>query len=435
MKNEHKLFNLAAILLFALVLTVVPHNVASAMEGNGTSQSPYLISTVEDFDQISSRPYAYYQITNDLDFQNVERTSIPEFTGTLDGAGFTLSNLNLVDNGNCDASLISILRNGTIKNFTIANSKSTYTSQFGSAVLVVGFVTESIYYGNSLVDGITVIDSEVYSKDSAAAIAGNNSASIKNCNVINTTVVGASRVGAICFMDDSATISNCHVIGGELKAENDSNSNSYIGGIGSYGYYSKITNCSVKDTKISSTMSSKKSYVGGITGYAYSTKYTNCSSTANIYAENGSAGGMNGGGSDCTFTECYSEGIISASFVAAGFMAEGYASITNCYANNTLINTNSVAGIGAGFSNNSTSIIKNSYCSSTIDAPIIFPIGASNSITNSYFNKDILQIQTPETQARSQEQMYQQSNYEGWNFDTIWIIDDGMDYPKLRNTN
>lgn len=432
MRSKNKLFNLAAILLFTLVFTIAPSSMASAMEGNGTSESPYLISTVEDFDQISAAPSAHYLLTNDLDFQNVERASIPEFGGVLDGAGFTLSNLNLSE------ALIST-STGVIKNFTVANSTS-ITSGFGNkAALVVGSLRGS--RGSAKVDGITVIDSKVSSTVDSGAIAYYSyDATIENCKVINSTVNGGQKVGTICALANNTEIYNCQVIGGETMSDDPYYAE--IGGIIGYSYYSTIKNTSIKETKIYTINSQQGASAGGLTGYSKNTRYDNCSSIADIYVEKGIAGGLNGngdydrGGTYCFFTECYTEGVVSAPTVA-GYTYLGYAYIKDCYAKNTLISTNSVDGLGIGFVYvGMGTTIENSYCASTIDATDVIPLSTDCYYINSYYNNDIIQSDIwAEEEGRTQEQLFQQSNYEGWDFDTVWYIDEGMDYPRLRNTN
>ena len=61
---------------------------------------------------------------------------------------------------------------------------------------------------------------------------------------------------------------------------------------------------------------------------------------------------------------------------------------------------------------------------------------AQNSITieNSYWNKETTK-QTKSAgggEGKTTEEMMKQTTYSGWDFDTVWKIDENNDYPKLR---
>lgn len=71
-----------------------------ALEGQGTLENPYKLSTASDFMLIADQPLAYYEIVNDIDFLGApfEGKGKP-FYGVLDGKNYVLRNLLLVGGG------------------------------------------------------------------------------------------------------------------------------------------------------------------------------------------------------------------------------------------------------------------------------------------------------------------------------------------------
>lgn len=176
---------------------------------------------------------------------------------------------------------------------------------------------------------------------------------------------------------------------------------SSVGGICGSLSYGNIENCMVTGDI------SGYQYVGGIVGrnndnyYSYSI-ISQCASSGNITATKGYVGGILGyyDGS-CSIKNCYSianvktEGSYSSSVYGIGYSAE------NCYFAGTISDTGDV-----------------------------YPIGVYN--TNSYYDSEKTKISWKEG-ALTTKQMKQQASFQGWDFDNIWTIQEGVDYPKLRS--
>lgn len=177
-----------------------------------------------------------------------------------------------------------------------------------------------------------------------------------------------------------------------------------VGGICGNLYYGNIENCMVTGDI------SGGGYVGGIVGcnsdnYYNSSIISQCASSGNIIANSGSVGGIlayqNGGA--CSIENCYSianvkaEGSYSSSAYGIGYSAE------NCYFAGTISGT----------------VVNH-----------VYPIGVYN--TNSYYDSEKTKI-SGKTGALTTKQMKQQASFQGWDFDNIWTIQEGVDYPKLRS--
>ena len=175
-----------------------------------------------------------------------------------------------------------------------------------------------------------------------------------------------------------------------------------VGGICGNLSYGNIENCMVTGDI------SGGGYVGGIVGrnsdnYYNSSIISQCASSGNIIANSGSVGGIlayqNGA---CSIENCYSianvkaEGSYSSSAYGIGCSAE------NCYFAGT------ISGANINY---------------------VYPIGSN---TNSYYDSEKTKI-SGKPGALTTKQMKQQASFQGWDFDKIWTIQEGVDYPKLRS--
>lgn len=199
----------------------------------------------------------------------------------------------------------------------------------------------------------------------------NKRASVSNLfvNISKKGITGRSSVGGICGSLSYGNIENCMVTG-------DISGYQYVGGIvgrNNDNYYSSsiISQCAS-----SGNITATKGYVGGILGYYDgSCSIKNCYSIANVKTE----------------------GSYSSSVYGIGYSAE------NCYFAGTISGT---------------------------DVNHVYPIGEYN--TNSYYDSEKTKISGKQS-ALTTKQMKQQASFQGWDFDNIWTIQEGVDYPKLRS--
>lgn len=174
---------------------------------------------------------------------------------------------------------------------------------------------------------------------------------------------------------------------------------SNVGGICGSLSYGNIENCMVTGDIIGDE------YVGGIVG-GYNSNYSSisqCASSGNIIANSGSVGGILANQyALCSIKNCYS---------IANVKAEGSYS-------------SRVYGIGGSS--------ENCYFAGTVsgaDINYVYPIGSN---TNSYYDSEKTKI-SGKPGALTTKQMKQQASFQGWDFDNIWTIQEGVDYPKLRS--
>ena len=175
------------------------------------------------------------------------------------------------------------------------------------------------------------------------------------------------------------------------------------------------------------------SSVGGICGSLSGGNIENCMVTGDI------SGGSNVGGVvgyvrnnyvTSNISQCASSGnIIATDDYVGGILGYRYGScsIENCYsiANVKTKGSYSSSVYGIGYS------AENCYFAGTIsDTGDVYPIGVYN--TNSYYDSEKTKISGKQS-ALTTKQMKQQASFQGWDFDNIWTIQEGVDYPKLRS--
>lgn len=173
---------------------------------------------------------------------------------------------------------------------------------------------------------------------------------------------------------------------------------SSVGGICGNSSYGNIENCMVTGDI------SGADNVGGIVGdNSNYSSISQCASSGNIMANSGSVGGILGYQyNSCSIENCYSIANVKGkgSYNSRVCGIGGYAA--NCYFAGTI---------------------------SGADIDYVYPVGSN---TNSYYDYEKTKI-SGKTGALTTKQMKQQASFQGWDFDKIWTIQEGVDYPKLRS--
>jgi beta-lactam-binding protein with PASTA domain len=248
-------------------------------------------------------------------------------------------------------------------------------------------------------------------------------------NLNNSGFDGTAFTG---FFDGNGhTISN-------LTIDTNGAENDYLGLFGQIGSAGEVKNLGLKNVSI--TSGSLSFNLGGVAG-GNDGSISNCFSKGNISGGErsynlGGLVGENDGSisrcySSCTVTggdsssgdgglvgindvngnisSCYSTGAVSGgdlSLVLGGLTGENSGDINDCYSTGDVSGGDYVGGL-VGLNDASDSNISSCY--------FLSGSGPSNGIGTALTNT----------------QMKQQSNFVGWDFDTIWIICEGVSYPKL----
>lgn len=222
-------------------------------EGNGTSESPYIIDSAEKLkyliNNVSSTNNKHFLLTTDITIEDdvawnpIGRNIEKKFSGHFNGNGHVIS--------------------GKLKQAENSSTSSPYFGFFG-------------YTDNASICNLT----------------------------ITADIIGIPILGGIAGNINNTTINNCHYKGNINYSKNEENLNAmyYIGGIiGKADKNSEIIGCTMQGNITSVDISIVNYlYIGGIAGYISASSIIMCNNYANIeaiYPSNRSyyAGGITGG--------------------------------------------------------------------------------------------------------------------------------------------
>lgn len=199
----------APILMTALVLAMsfsvcnAQESTAVALEGSGTSEDPYQISTAEEFYEIRNDLTASYILTEDIDLSGYENWEpignmtygdvnmetgemdmTKVFSGSLDGDGHSISQATCSTDQNMLAVGIfgcftGTLEDVTVENVLVAGDETTMASGGVVGYAIAGSITNVTLSGENSVTGINCV----------GGIAGGSMAQVENCMVESVDIV------------------------------------------------------------------------------------------------------------------------------------------------------------------------------------------------------------------------------------------------------
>lgn len=237
------------------------------MTGSGTESDPYQIGTAEQLKRFrdivngaggqTQNRGAYAVLTANIDLNNEPWTPIgpdegSSYTGTFDGKGYTIKNLNVSGSGNIG--LFGYVSGGTIRNLTVAGS---VTATGGRA----GGITCTLIDG--LIENCANLCTVTYTgaDGSVGGIVGyaypiDDSVAIRDCYNIGK-IDGGTRTGGILGLDNypGTEISNCYNVGSVTG-------NEYVGAIAGNTCYSP-SNCYYLSDTSSGAARTEKEFADG----------------------------------------------------------------------------------------------------------------------------------------------------------------------------
>lgn len=116
------------------------------MLGLGTIESPYIIQTPQDFDNIRNDVDAYYELGNDIDYGNDNfysiGTSSARFNAKIDGKGFTVSNVKVINGTSYDVGIFGY----TNLDFEMHNIKFLNIQNDNTGTTATGTTTHALLF-------------------------------------------------------------------------------------------------------------------------------------------------------------------------------------------------------------------------------------------------------------------------------------------------
>lgn len=394
--------------------------------GAGTSTSPYQIATKADLLTLTATTadYSkYFILTADIDLDpnlpggQVFTTAIiaPD---TSTSGGFQGTKFTGTFNGN----------NHIIYNATINTTNNSYIGLFG-------YVGSGGQISNLILESVNITGGSCI-----GSLVGYNTGTVINECYANGTITGGSNswyVGGLVGYNSGCTIDSCSmagsIIGGSIY------NNSGVGGLVGHNENCTITDCY---TATSVTGNGFFRCLGGLIGENQSSDIRYCCATGPIYsfAYSQYAGGLIGDNYLGTVNNCYATGAITGNTHTAigGLIGRNHScAISNCYSTGSLSGEN----IGGLICSNDSATISYCYAAGLINALVNAGglIGYNTSgIVNSCFWDVETSGQTESSSGKglTTNQMKSIIIYQnaGW-VDKGWVINDGIDYPRLAWQN
>ncbi|MBX7289964.1 ZmpA/ZmpB/ZmpC family metallo-endopeptidase-related protein [Clostridium chauvoei] len=192
------------------------------IDGDGSKEKPFIITTAEQFNNIRNNSNAYYKLAADIDMSEITNFSpIKEFKGVLDGDGHTIKNININRQAEECIGIFNIIYKGAVvKNLNFSN-----VNIVGNRL--VGGVSEN---NNGIIENVKIRGKISADKDYIGGLTENNSGKIIN-SISTCDVIGGDYIGGIAANNYFGTIENT-IFSGKLEIT----SGNKIGGIAARNY-------------------------------------------------------------------------------------------------------------------------------------------------------------------------------------------------------
>mgnify|MGYP001239111100 FL=1 len=284
--------------------------------GDGTIENPYLIATSADFFNIRYNLNAHYKQVADINMSDISWEPVGTFSGSYDGAGHKIYNLDLGSSMALNYGLFGQIQPTSgrtwVKNITLVNPKVNQTISgaikryFGflaGQAINTDFINCNIYQGE--IDFTSESETTEPFEDLGGICGKTSDCRFENCKVeINLNVYESKDVGFICgytypdASEEDTVVAKCEV-SGKFKG-----SFWYAGGIaGRAG--GEVSKCSA-----SMIIEGSGTQVGGLIGVSLGHVYE-CFSVATLHGKFGESSPLIGRTAGGIVENCYSHGQIN----------------------------------------------------------------------------------------------------------------------------
>ncbi len=214
-------------------------------DGSGTAQEPYLISTVEDLRSMAIAPDAHYKLTQNLDMAGEVYAPLVEFSGTLDGAGYTIlhsvhplihTNKGTIRDLNIAADVSGSYQSSSVGMFAQINRGTLINCHLSGTVSVRPTDATLMYMGQYNENKLTQIVGGLVGINE---LTGTMSACSSTANLTASFGPYTAIVGGLAGVNNG-TLENCFVSDSLTSTQNNAGFQHLVGG--AVGYLNKANN-------------------------------------------------------------------------------------------------------------------------------------------------------------------------------------------------
>jgi hypothetical protein len=323
------------------------------MTGTGTLLDPYIISDVNDLQDMELDLDAYYELANDIDASatvgwngglGFDPIGSPgtEFTGFFDGKGFTIDSLT-IDRDGADEDNIGLFgitapgAGGWIKNVNLTNCNVTGVTSVGC---LIGFHEVGSQNVSNCISSGTVLGSTM-----VGGLIGYNGSDASGCHssAVITGIYAAhptwlvQEIGGLIGNNGAGTIWRCYATG-NISASGDGDISEVGGCVGLHGG-GDISECySTGDVVVIAGVGvgDVASLIGGFVGESDADTITDCYSRGDVTVTSTDCNYIGGfiGLNNIVIENCYSTGLVGitgATSDIGGFCGDDAGTITDCF--------------------------------------------------------------------------------------------------------
>ena len=342
METSHRSgFGTSSVIFYTLFTFAAMACAGTYSGGSGTAEDPYKISTVADWQELSTASIdwdKFFILTDNLDLKTITLTPIGQFTGEFDGNSHEIQNIVINQPGRNNIGLFGNLGSGgNIQNLSILNANI-----FGQTIVgsLVGVNSGNISSCNAtgIVSGISYV----------GGLVGKNSGTMVGCSATTDSKGSGNYLGGLVGYNDGNVIT-CHANGAV------NGSGTYVGGLAGYNnnnVASCYTNCNLTSTG---------DWLGGLIGRNEAD--IKQSFTNGVISGNDNIGGIVGRNSGNVIS-CYTIGDITGKSYLGGIAALNSGSIITCYTSGNIIGGGDY--LGGIVATNQSGSVNSSYAIGTI---------------------------------------------------------------------
>ncbi len=368
--------------------------------GDGTRDNPYQVEAAQQLDLVREHLDKYFVQTADIDLAPYSS-----------GAGWEPIGVWNFDGGHEQKELFTGSYDGrgySIRNLTINRPDLDSAGLFGA-------IEEG-----SMISGLRLVDVSVEGRRRTGAVAGMSFGGfISQCSV-EGTVRGEARVGGIVGWTEGAA-ANCRFEGTVEGRDR------YVGGIAGISSARAASNTvlgtvrgntsvggligsnagPVSRSSFSGTVEGA-SHVGGLVGWLMHGTVSLSHAEGTVTGLRQNVGGLVGWARG-DISQSYSRAEVSGDSRVGGLIGRAHGEIAHCYAASPLRGSTEVGGL-IGFAPEGTEVVF------------------------SYFDAELTGLEADNGLGapRTTQQMMRQETYEQWNFFARWNINEGAGYPELN---
>lgn len=430
-------------------------------DGLGTEESPYLIASTSQLNNVRNHVTANFKLVRDIVFTSSDFSASGNFynngqgwkpigskanafTGVFDGNGFNIENLYINLSLTSDAYIgLFGYSKGEINNLGVIATNYVVDASNKNAYVggVVGYSESNIAncsaQGKINVESTSSIANEVIAGGIVGTLGADKLITINSCfndcditvirNITSTATSGGvattSAGGVIGKTTSDTTILNCINAGNIYTTYNGGQLVDIVSGgiLGKSWFNTSVFDSCYNSGNITAyspdAENTINNHAGGIVGDAYSFKITKCYNAGNISSNHNSGGIFANTTSsvESEITDCFNVGNISSGFSSGGIGGSTEATITNCY-NVGFVEGKIYGGI-VGFNNGGNATVANCFYWDIVDK------GVGNWDDNAV-KCCLLELKKSDT-------------YQGFDFENDWSqsSDSNYAFPVLQGTS